>query len=71
MLRGFDACVTYFRLLSLIGTLFLWTCLFHSEVLRIPVFTHCQLYVAVSRSTSRGDLRILIENTDGSCGSQT
>jgi ATP-dependent exoDNAse (exonuclease V) alpha subunit len=35
------------------------------------VFTHGQLYVAVSRSTSRNGLRILIKNDDGSCGSQT
>jgi hypothetical protein len=39
--------------------------------LKKPVFTHGQLYVAVSRSTSRNGLRILIENDDGSCGSQT
>jgi ATP-dependent DNA helicase PIF1 len=35
------------------------------------VFTHGQLYVAVSRSMSRNGLIILIENEDGSCGSQT
>jgi hypothetical protein len=39
--------------------------------LKKPVFTHGQLYVAVSRSTSRNDLRILIKNDDGTCGSQT
>ena len=39
--------------------------------LKKPVFTHRQLYVAISRATSRSELRILIENDDGTCGSQT
>jgi ATP-dependent exoDNAse (exonuclease V) alpha subunit len=39
--------------------------------LKKPVFTHGQLYVAISRATSRRRLRILIENDDGSCGTQT
>jgi hypothetical protein len=39
--------------------------------LKKSVFTHGQFYVAVSRTTSRGGLRILIENEDGSCGVQT
>jgi len=39
--------------------------------LKKHVFTHGQLYVVVSRSTSRSGLRILIENDDGSCLSQT
>jgi ATP-dependent DNA helicase PIF1 len=39
--------------------------------LKRPVFTHVLLYVAVSRSTSRNGLIILIENEDASCGSQT
>jgi hypothetical protein len=39
--------------------------------LRKPVFIHGQHYVVVSRTTSRRRLTILIENDDGSCGSQT
>jgi ATP-dependent DNA helicase PIF1 len=39
--------------------------------LKTPVFTHGQFYVAVSRVTSKKALRILIENADGTCGSET
>ena len=39
--------------------------------LKSPVFTHGQFYVAVSRVTSKSSLKILIENEDGTCGSET
>jgi len=39
--------------------------------LKKPVFTHGQLYVAISRVTSNKGLKILIENEDGTCTDTT
>jgi len=39
--------------------------------LKKPVFTHGQLYVAVSRVTNKSGMKILIENQDGTCGTTT
>jgi ATP-dependent DNA helicase PIF1 len=39
--------------------------------LKQSVFTHGQLYVVVSRVKHKKELKILIENPDGSCGSKT
>ena len=39
--------------------------------LKKPVFTHGQLYVAMSRVTNKRGLKILVENEDGTCGITT
>jgi hypothetical protein len=39
--------------------------------LKKPVFTHGQLYVAISRVTDKKGLKILVENEDGTCGTNT
>jgi len=36
--------------------------------LKKPVFTHGQLYVAMSRVANKRGLKILVENEDGTCG---
>jgi hypothetical protein len=39
--------------------------------LRKPVFTHRQLYVDVPRVTNKSGLKLLIENSDGTCATTT
>jgi hypothetical protein len=39
--------------------------------LKKPVFSHGQLYVAVSKATDKNGIKILIENEDGTCGTTT
>lgn len=48
-----------------------WTLSHVGVYLKRPVFTHGQLYVALSRVTSKKGQKILIEDDDGNCTDET